>query len=159
MVPEETTRTLLDGEAAAIEAWAARHGWSVEIDAVRLALAATVRHPADGSLLLIVADLHGYRAVPPAWRFVDPRTGQSGQSAFPAAGSLPGGKGSIFHSNAVLCAPWNRLAYQSEGGPHGDWAELANWLNVPGDVTRAGNIAEMLSAINVHLGHSPGRLG
>jgi hypothetical protein len=31
-------------------------------------------------------------------------------------------------------------------------------LSVPGDVTRAGNIAEMLSAINVHLRHSPGRL-
>lgn len=159
MVPEETTRALLGGEAGAIEAWAARHGWSVEIDHVRLALVATVRHPADASLLLIAADLQGYRAIPPAWRFLDPRTGQAGPTAFPAAGPLPGGKGSIFHPNAVLCAPWNRLAYQTEGGPHGDWGEFTNWLNVAGDVTRAGTIAEMLSAISVHLGHSPGRLG
>jgi hypothetical protein len=158
MVPEDTTRALLHGEAAAIEAWAERHRWSVEIDAERLALAATVRHPADGSPLMVVADLHGYRAVPPAWRFVDPATKESGPSAFPMGGPLPGGKGSIFHSGAVICAPWNRLAYTSEGGPHGDWGEFANWLNVEGDVTRAADVAQMLSAIDVHLGASPGRL-
>jgi hypothetical protein len=159
MVPEETTRALIEGEAAGIEAWAARHGWSVEVDRVRLGLAATVPLPADGSLLVVLADLRGYRALPPAWRFIDPLTGQSGPSAFPSAGTLPGGKGSIFHSNAVLCAPWNRLAYQDEGGPHDDWAGATNWLNVEGDVTRARNIAEMLSAIDVHLRHSPGRMG
>lgn len=159
MVPPEATRAVLDVEAPSIETWASRHGWFVQIDPVRLALVVTVRHPSDESLLLLVGDLTGYRGVPPAWKFVDPLTGQSTAAAFPAAGPGPGGKGSIFHSNVVICAPWNRLAYQAEGGPHGDWQDATNWLNVAGDVTRAGNIAEMLSAIDVHLRTSPGRMG
>lgn len=160
VVPSEVTRAVLDVEGPAAEAWARRHGWHVAIDRGRLALMATVAHPVDESLLLLVADLNGYRAIPPAWRFVDPLTGQSTAAAFPSAGTGPAaGKGSIFHSNAVICAPWNRLAYKSEGGPHDDWQETTNWLNASGDVTRAATIAEMLSAVDIHLRTSPGRLG
>lgn len=159
MVPAETTRALLDGEAASISAWAARHGWIVQLDGLRLALAALVRHPTDNSLLVLLADLRGYRAIPPAWRFVDPLTGKSEPVAYPSPGPVSGGKASIFHPQPTICAPWNRLAYTSEGGVHGDWSDTSNWLNVAGDVVRAANVAEMLSAIDVHLSFSPGRQG
>lgn len=137
---------------------AERHGWTLDIDAECRRLTASIDHPVAGvGLLQLEADLDGYRAVPPAWRFVDPETGHVTKRAFPKPGSGPHGSGSIFHSKPVICAPFNRLAYQAHDGPHSDWSGPANWLNVTGHVV-AHTLGEMLSVINLHLRVSPGRM-
>lgn len=157
MVPADVSRASLEAEAPAVQAWAARRGWAAQLDLQRLGLVATFAHPADASLLLLVADLTDYRALPPAWRFVDPLTGTSTPRAFPAAGPVLG-QSSIFHPNAIICAPWNRLAYADAGGPHPNWGDATNWLTVAeGPV--AHTVADMLATIHVHLQSSGGRMG
>ena len=141
------------------DAWARRRRtWRVAVDYERLRLSAEVDHPREGQgLLLILADLDDYRVVPPAWRFVD-EAGNSPKSAWPAPGERLGGGGSIFHSQLVLCAPFNRLAYAQHGGPHGDWGAPTNWLAERPGIVRASNLGEMLAVIDLHLSVSPGRM-
>jgi hypothetical protein len=57
----------------------------------------------------------------------------------------------------MLCAPWNRLAYAEEGGPHGDWGSALGWLNTR-SYTQAQTVADMLAAVESHLRSSPGRV-
>ena len=156
MVPKRVTQILLQFEAGIVESWAKRNGWSVNIDIDRLEIAAEVPHPKDNLPLFLRGDLTGYRAIPPAWRFVD-ETGNVTKGAFPAAGPV-NGKSSIFHGNVVICAPFNRLAYKIAGGPHEDWGDWTGWIVVTGDFAKAYTLAEMLAIINVHLQFSPGRM-
>jgi hypothetical protein len=157
MVPAAVTLAVLNQEVPAAQRWAARHAWAIEVALDALQLTAITRHPADDSKLVLIGDFIGYRAVPPAWRFVDLATGQATPRAFPAAGASPGGT-SIFHSMPVLCAPWNRLAYAEAGGPHGDWGAAAGWLAVR-STTQAHTLADMLATVDAHLRYSPGRMG
>jgi hypothetical protein len=157
-VPTDTSRATVRSEEPALRAVAERHDWAISLDVEGLRLTATTNHPvADVGGLRLDADLNDYRALPPAWRFVDPETGEVTKRAFPKAGTGPQGSGSIFHSNPVICAPFNRLAYKDNGGPHSDWSGPANWLNVTGHVV-AHTLGEMLSVIDLHLRVSPGRM-
>jgi len=157
VVPKDVSQILVRAEEPIILSWAKRNGWKVAIDIDRLKIAAEVNHPKDETTLLLDGDLTDYRAVPPAWRFVD-ESGNVTKSAFPAAGSVVDGKSSIFHPNLVICAPFNRLAYKEANGPHGDWGESTGWLEVTRDFAAAYSLAEMLSIIDVHLRFSPGRM-
>jgi len=158
LVPEAVTRAVLAEEFPPAEAWAARHGWELSANLDGLRLQARTVHPLDGEPLLIIATFDGYRAVPPAWKLVDPETGETTNHSFPQPGPVGPGLSSIFHGSLVICAPWNLLAYSDHGGPHANWNGPSNWLNV-NEGNRAVNIAEMLSTINVHLRTSPGRMG
>ena len=156
MVPKRVTQILVESEARIVDSWAQRNGWTVNINLERLEITAEVPHPKDNDPLFLHGDLSGYRAIPPAWRFVD-ESGNVTKAAFPAAGPV-NGKSSIFHGNVVICAPFNRLAYKVAGGPHEDWGEWTGWFVVTGDFAKAYTLAEMLSIINVHLQFSPGRM-
>ncbi|HVT70443.1 MAG TPA: hypothetical protein VHF26_22040, partial [Trebonia sp.] len=107
------------------------------------------------SAIRLHADLAGYRALPPAWTVIPPDATAPATYRFPAGGTLPGGVGSVFHNSKVICAPFNRLAYQQHAGPHSDWGGPAAWLSVRGHV-RATTLAEMLAQIIMHLRYSPG---
>lgn len=155
LVPHEVTVAIVEDELAAVTSWCSRWGWSVTVDLDSLTFTFTTVHPTDGRPILLEANVAGYRALPPAWRFLD-EAGASTRSAFPAQGAGPGG--SVFHTQPVICAPWNRLAYQDAGGPHDDWGGATSWLTVSG-VTRATTIADMLAVVRVHLSASPGRMG
>ncbi len=122
---------------------------SWEVEGLRVAF--TGKHPADGIPLRIVASVDGYRALPPAWIFEDP---EGKRSLFPKAGHSAG-VSSIFHSNRLICAPFNRLAYSQLGGPHSNWGGPECWLQVRRHV-RATNLAGMLAVV---LGHLKASLG
>lgn len=153
-VPAETTRAILEDEAQAAQAWAARHGWTLEVHLDALTVTAAVTHPVDGiGRFHLWGDCSGYRAVPPAWTFVEPDSQTTTKHAFPARSR----GATIFHQNPVICAPFNRLAYKEYNGPHANWSGPSNWMNITGHV-RATTIADMLNVINLHLQHSPGRM-
>lgn len=104
----------------------------------------------------MVADLAGYKVLPPAWRCVN-QDGVEVKGAYPSPGPLPDGKGSIFHNQPVICAPFNRLAYQDGGGPHaGDWGEAVRWWRISGDFAAPKTLPDMLMVIDTHLSFSPG---
>jgi hypothetical protein len=112
-------------------------------------------HPTNGVPIVFHAEIDGYPAIPPAWTCRD-EDGVVTPAAFPVAGTLVGVAGSVFHPNNVICAPWNRLAYASHGGPHGDWGELTAWKNAAAAQTQAHTIADMLDTLRLHLAVSPG---
>jgi hypothetical protein len=151
MIPAVVTAAAVDAEFPAVTAWAARRpSWAVRYDAPTLILYADTIHPITGQPVAIAAELTGYRAVPPAWTIAGP------DGAFPTSGQVPGVSGSIFHSNRLICAPWNRLAYAEHGGPHPDWGGQTNWTSAGNGYTKADTLADMLSQIALHLAASPG---
>lgn len=157
-VPPHVSRAALGAELPAAEALAARAGWRVEWDPDALVLTLQLMHPKLNCHLRLTANCTDYRAVPPAWRFVDPATGDDSKSAWPLGGPVDG-VASIFHGQPVLCAPFNRLAYKTLGGPHGDWVSPEAWLSVSAsNMVRATTLGEMLQIIRVHLLCSPGMM-
>ncbi len=83
MVPKRVTQILVESEAGIVDSWAKRNGWTVNINLDRLEITAEVPHPKDNAPLFLHGDLSGYRAIPPAWRFVD-ESGNVTKAAFPA---------------------------------------------------------------------------
>jgi hypothetical protein len=162
VVPGAVSRGLLEVELRGAAAWAAAHGWTLEADIDRLTVTVRLQHPRDRGPLLLVGRFDSYKALPPIWQFVDPETREPTPASFPPAGafrdgSAMAGKASILHGNRVICAPWNRLAFTENGGPHGDWGGPLGWQQVRGEVPRATNIGEMLAVVYTHLSASPAR--
>jgi hypothetical protein len=114
----------IDAEFGPLEEAAAHHGWllkRVSVPVFMLDIKAR-----DGTWFSLHADCTGYDATPPAWHWRDIETNLLDQP-----GSMPAG-GGYFHGNGVICAPWNRLAYQTidPRGPHGDWT-IGDWRTNP----------------------------
>jgi hypothetical protein len=131
-------------ELDAARAWAVRHDWVLDWDAERLVLRGATYHHALRRLLEVSADCDGYRALPPAWRFMRPATDESDPAWFPQIGLI-----AMVEQNPVICAPWNRLAYSDRGGPHENWS-ATGWLQIA-QGTIARTIPDMLGLINAHL--------
>lgn len=155
MLPEQVTRAVMVSETLAITAWAERHRWTVCVDPDNQTLTAETRHPVTDTQVRFQADLTDYPAFPPAWTCRDDQ-GANPRSAFPLAGTGPMIAGSVFHSNLVICAPWNRLAYSEHSGPHGDWGGPVQWKTAASAYTRAHTLADMLNTLRLHLAVSPG---
>lgn len=147
---------MLEYEADGASAWADRESWQLAVDLDLLQVTTDFEHPKGGPLRL-VGEFTDYKAIPPAWRFVDPATSIETPASYPSPGPMRIG-GSIFHSKPVICAPFNRLAFSSQGGPHNDWHGESAWLRIVGYV-RANTLGEMLAVISYHLATSPGRMG
>ena len=158
MVPSEVTVAVLDEELPQALAWAARHGWELSFDQEALVLDARCAHPADDNPLLLIAEFDGYRALPPAWRFVDPETREATARATPTRDPVVGNRASVIYGVGIICAHFSRTAYAEyrTGAPHSNWA-LSAWDKVVEGV-QAHNVAQMLAVIGHHLTYSKGRL-
>ena len=149
-----------DDEIPGAIRWANHHGLSFTWDEEALTFTLHFESGSDrGSqpeVYLLVGSFEDYPALPPAWRFLDPRTSREiGRAAYPAAG--PFGKGSVLHDQGVICAPWNRFAYADKGGPHKDWTPTG-WQNLAPDRTWARTIPDMLARVCAEVAISPRRL-
>lgn len=131
----------LDAEFAALAENAEIMGWKLErtgpTDFV-LGLPAS-----DGTWFWLKCLCDRYAAEPPAWHWYNPETKQFDQ---PRDTPKPAG---FFHSNNVICAPWNRLAYSTvdSRGPHGDW-QIGDWRANP----KTGG-CKTLSAMALRIAH------
>jgi hypothetical protein len=156
MVPANVTIVCVEAELTRADGWLARHVVSHKFDRETLRFEAVMTHVATGRLLRLVGDMAGYKAVPPAWTFVDLETGDPKPSAWPKGDPLPENAGAsifILHgAQSVICAPFNRLAYADANGVHSNWGNSSGWLQVqdPGHV-KATTIGEMLAVIDLHL--------
>ena len=150
-----------EGEIPGAVRWATHHGLEHSWDEEHLLLTVRLHGPARENdareEYLLSGTVDDYRVIPPAWRFLDPRDGADiGKAAFPAPG--PFGVGSILHTNGVICAPWNRLAYANETGLHSNWTDLAKWESLEPNNTQARSIPDMLARIRAEVAMSPRRL-
>ncbi|SRR6266487_1271513 len=141
---------------------AKRAGWEVTLNDESLILEVRITHEKTGQLFILRGNLTGYKAIPPAWEFVDPDTGEERTlAAYPVPPNpTPGGGASVFLNTnppreRVICLPCNRFAYGDHQGPHREWM-LTNWMQVaPHYLT----LSEMVNRINVDLQASPGPQG
>ena len=165
LVPHATSVAIVEEELVAASAWAERHGLQLDASPDTLHLELPLRGPAsDGTDseaedYLLSGDFDDYRAIAPAWRFLDPRTkADIGAPAFPRGGTQLPFPSTVLHGNGVICAHFNRLAYAAHGGPHAEWSDLTNWQNVRQAETLALKIAAMLDRIWREVVHSAGRM-
>jgi hypothetical protein len=152
---------MADDEIPGAIRWAEYHGlphnWDVATLIFTVCLEGGSEREGEREAYLLAANLEDYRVLPPVWRFLHPHTGADiGRAAFPKAGAFE--NGSVLHSNGVICAPWNRLAYAAHGGPHKDWTGPTQWQGVASDRTTAHTIPAMLARIRAEVLISPGRL-
>lgn len=156
MIPAPVTRAVAAEEMVAVTAWASRRpGWAAHLNDEEPLLVIDGVHPTTEVPVRIIANLTGYRAVPPTWTFAAP-SGATAAAPFPQPTTPAAGPASIFHPNRIICAPWNRLAYAENNGPHADWGGLANWTSAGAGATKADTLADMLDQIYLHLSLSKG---
>ena len=107
-------------EMVSLREIAISRGWLLkELDALHFHVGLPAR---DNSTFCLLVDCTGYPAQPPAWDWCDADGVRRDRPS-----DRPRGSG-FLHSNGVICAPWNRLAYNSvdSRGPHGDWM-IGDW--------------------------------
>lgn len=115
---------ILEKQLEALRQNAEIHGWFFDlVDSTTFVIALPAK---DGSDLALLVKCNDYPSQPAAWHWYSCKTKVSD-----APEDTPLG-GDFFHGNGIICAPWNRLAYQSTDprGPHSDW-DIGNWLSVP----------------------------
>lgn len=154
-------------ELPAARAWADRNRLSISWEEEELALCLRLEGPGRNAgtieRYLLVGRFDEYKALPPAWTFVHPDTEEPlGPPAFPRSTKGYRRSGLFINSGregAVICAPFNRLAFKQEDGPHEDWGAPSNWENAArsGQV-HATEIGPMLSVIHQVVGRSAGRM-
>lgn len=162
MISPEHVRIIVDAELSAARAWAERH--KSPLDWLPDALECRVKftQPETGEVFFLRGVFDNYRAVAPEWSFVDPEWGQTGHPKyFPKPGQASFGA-SIFilhDKKAIICVPFNRLAYADHGGPHTDWSGPASWLNAGPTNIQAHTLGDMLQAVHRDFVFSRGRMG
>jgi hypothetical protein len=140
-VTKTVSRAHVEQELTGIEPWAACHGWSILWDQDRLLLVVLMRSAVDGERYIFEFNLDNYRELPPLIELVHPETGEAETRR-----SYPAGGRSYFHGKPVICAPWNRAAYQVHGGPHSDWA-MTDWASYRPNHGRLSDILVLLQEL------------
>ena len=150
MISGEHSKIIVQHELEGALGWAERHGVQIEWLPDQLWLHVTLRQPETDQLFFLRGKVDEYRALPPEWTFTDERWETAGRAVdFPEG--VQGRFGApmfILHDQkAVICAPFNRLAYSELAGPHSDWGGPANWLNAGASQVHAETIGDMLQAM------------
>ena len=153
MIPAEHTQVIVEQEFDGARAWAERHGLHLEWFPDRLILRATVVQPETNFTFFLRGTFGEYRALPPEWTFTNEAGKTAGRPAdFPKGVQTRFGA-SIFimhNQNAVICVPFNRLAYTDQGGPHGDWGGPSNWLNA--GASQMNGLEHVSDSVPMNLG-------
>lgn len=161
MINAEHTKIIVEAELPGAQAWALRRSLLLQWLPEQLQLRVKLTQPITNELFYLRGLFDDYRAIAPAWSFSDEQwVSTADQHYSPPTVQTPHGA-SIFisHENrAVICVPFNRLAYKQKDGPHEDWGGPSNWLNVKAPQIHADTIADMLQAIYRDFVYSRGRM-
>ena len=150
----------MNHELTAAAPWMARHAVRFEWNAESLDLRASLTKSDTGRRFYVRGLFDEYRVLPPRWTFTDAAgSGEYDGSNYPLTRCPGRAAMCITHQNKpVICAPFNRLAYQDLAGPHGDWGGPAAWQSVNTGVVRATHVGDMLAALQRETDRSDGTL-
>jgi len=138
-------------ELASAAAYAAAAG--LELDASQLSelspvLLVTFRNQKNEPFV-VEMDCRDFPMYPPTIEFLDPsRERRATRDLYP----------NCFHPMPCICARYNRKAYGSHGGPHGDW-RLIDWQLPTGNGVAIDSVAMILSDLHSKIRETAGRLG
>lgn len=157
MTSLDPSALVLQVEIERLLAWAARKDVPLTWHPESLELRGAWTQPETEEVFHFRGLVDQYREKPPAWQYTDAEfSGTTAGHLTPKIGSTPFGS-TMVHASGVICAPFNRLAYQVHGGPHGDWV-LAEWLKAgSADQVRATTLADMVARIHAEFVYSRGR--
>ena len=165
MIPVADTIIVVEDELRGARQWAERRNVPLAWLPERLELRATLVQPETEEYFFLRGTFDDYRAIAPAWTFTDDKWEVNGGPLhYPKVTTPPHGSPMFIGagpSGAVVCVPFNRLAYAQHGGPHqvADWGGPSNWLNAGPAYVHAETIADMLQAIRRDFLHTRGRMG
>ena len=132
-------------------AWATRHGIDVTtlMPTERIVRAVLVQEQSQSKFFL-QGQFDQYKALPPVWDWRDANWSDNGSlSLSPKSENTPFGSSMFFihKEKAIICAPFNRLAFDTHAGPHSDWGDPAQWITAGHRYVRAVTIGDMLQVI------------
>lgn len=146
-LPVEVVRETFLQEFKRAEVVAGKAGFMLEGDSDALTIRASFT-ARDGEQYILVGDFDDYKAQPPLLDFEEFDTGKRGtHRAYPWSSY-----DSFFHGDPIICAPFNRKAYQKV---HTNW-QLSGWMtsteqNV--QWSQYTTMASMLALIHGRLRH------
>ena len=132
-------------------AWAARHGIDVTtlMPSKRILRVVLVQEKSKEKFFL-QGQFEQYKALPPVWEWCDTNWSGNGSSCLsPKPENTPFGS-SIFitHNNkAIICAPFNRLAFAKHSGLHKKWGDPTQWITAGLGHVHAVTIGDMLQVL------------
>jgi hypothetical protein len=157
MIPRDQTTLIVEDELKGAQAWAGRYAVPLDWIPDSLELRAVLTQPVTTEKFYLRGHFDDYRELPPEWQFCDESWSPAATPRnYPRPETPP--IGSVFHTNPVVCAPFNRLAYSAHGGPHGDWG-ITQWHSLPQAQVKAATIGDMLAVFLLHISYTKGRMG
>lgn len=151
MVPIAVTDAAIAAELPGAQAWATRQHVALDTRLVLQRILRLVLLQGTGNeAFYLQGAFDDYRELPPAWDWRDKNwSTNEGLHLSPNSPSTPFGSSMFLRqdSKGIICAPFNRLAYKTSGGPHADWGNPAQWMTAGSGYVYAVTIGDMLQSI------------
>ncbi len=151
MLPDIVVNAAIKSELMGTMAWAARHGIEVTtLMPAKKILRIVLIQEISMDRFYLQGQFNQYKAMPPVWDWRDENWSEKGGLCLsPKAEKTPFGSSMFFVNNnrAVICAPFNRLAFHTHGGPHNNWGDPTQWITAGRGYVSAVTIGDMLQAI------------
>ena len=163
MLPLAVTDAAIASELPGAMAWAERHHIRMtSMLPIKRIIRVVLVQGNDGDRFYLQGSFDDYKELPPVWDWRDASWSQhEGLQLSPSPQSTPFGS-SLFlrHKNrGIICAPFNRLAYESYEGPHSDWDDPVQWMTAGTGHVYAVTIGDMLQAVLRDFSFTKGRMG
>lgn len=150
LVPPLSTKEFLVNELESTRALCLRKNLDYQWDESSLELLVTLVQKSSNEKFYLLGVFTDYPALPPMWQFVNlDKSNPTQYCNYPKPEGTVFGASIFINANhgPVICVPFNRLAYQEKGGPHGDWGGCTNWKNVNGQMVKAHSMPDMIAVI------------
>lgn len=150
MLPERVTAAIFACEGESAREWAKREHVELKTLNTQKLVRAVFTQEASGERFFLQGLFDTYKALPPEWAWCDSDwSGGGNRSLSPESAPTPYGSSMFLNhgGRAVICAHFNRLAFNAYDGPHGDWGELSHWMSASQGHVYAVTIADMLNSI------------
>lgn len=159
MLPDRVTAAAVAAELGAAREWARHENVNLQTVLPQRLIRAIFTREDSGERFFLQGRFDGYKELPPMWDWCDSDWSHPGNRRHsPNAVKTPYGNSIFLDSGgkAIICAPFNRLAFKAYGGPHKNWGELSNWMSPQQGCVYAVTIADMLDVIARDFRHSTG---
>ena len=166
MLSNTVVDATLEAELPGALEWGKRHGVSVEslLPEARTLRVVLIQKESEEKYFL-QGRFDRYKELPPVWEWRDESWNERNHpnlSPKPVS-TVCGPSMFLRHSKqgitrAIICAPFNRLAFGTEGGPHDDWGNPAQWTTRRPPWVYAVTIGDMLQVIFRDFQHTRERM-
>ena len=162
MLSPRVTAAAFASELEGASEWAKREHVKLEILVPQNLVRAVFVQESSGEEFFLQGRFDGYKELPPVWEWCNSDWSDPGNKRLsPEAAQTPYGSSMFLakDNKAIICAPFNRLAFKVHGGPHRDWGELSHWMTAADRYVYAATIGDMLHLIKRDFRHTAGRMG